>query len=111
MQTERERIQKGFEEMRGILDREERRELFQLEDDQVHVLDNLAMAKDQVAQQRQYMRELVSGLQCHNYESSVRTLPVRLGTEPLYTRSGENTEMTFPSPVGPCTFFLIKRFL
>ncbi|XP_016070468.1 PREDICTED: E3 ubiquitin-protein ligase TRIM22-like isoform X2 [Miniopterus natalensis] len=73
--TERERIQKGFEEMRGILDREERRELFQLEDDQVHVLDNLAMAKDQVAQQRQYMRELASGLQCHNYESSVRTLP------------------------------------
>ncbi|XP_036284001.1 E3 ubiquitin-protein ligase TRIM22 isoform X1 [Pipistrellus kuhlii] len=74
MQTERERILKGFEEMRGILDREEKRELQKLDDNEVHVLDNLAVAKDQMAQQSQYMRELISDLQRHMCEASVDTL-------------------------------------
>ncbi|KAM8815842.1 E3 ubiquitin-protein ligase TRIM22-like isoform 1-T2 [Rhynchonycteris naso] len=71
MQTERERILKGFDEMRGILDREEQRELQKLEEEDVNVLDNLAVAKDQLAVQKQYMRELSSDLQHHMWESSL----------------------------------------
>ncbi|XP_053781615.1 E3 ubiquitin-protein ligase TRIM22 isoform X3 [Desmodus rotundus] len=37
IQTERERILKGFEEMRGILDKEEQKELQKLEEDEVNV--------------------------------------------------------------------------
>ncbi|XP_008158664.1 E3 ubiquitin-protein ligase TRIM22-like [Eptesicus fuscus] len=74
MQTERERILNGFEEMRGILDQEEKRELQKLDDNEVHVMDNLAVAKDQVIQQKQYMRELISDLQHHMCESSIDKL-------------------------------------
>lgn len=74
METERERILKGFEEMRDILDKEEKRELQKLDDNEVHVLDNLAMAKDQVVQQRQYTRELISDLQHHMCEPSMDRL-------------------------------------
>ncbi|XP_074191996.1 E3 ubiquitin-protein ligase TRIM22 [Rhinolophus sinicus] len=74
MQTERQKILKGFEEMRGVLDREERKELQKLEEDEVNVLDNLAAAKDQVAQQRQYMSELILDLQRQIWGSSLDTL-------------------------------------
>ncbi|XP_019523961.1 PREDICTED: E3 ubiquitin-protein ligase TRIM22-like isoform X1 [Hipposideros armiger] len=74
MQTERQKILEGFDEMRGILDREQQRELQKLEDDEVNVLDNLAVAKDQVAQQRQYMGELILDLQHQIWGSSIDTL-------------------------------------
>uniref|UniRef100_A0A671ER61 Tripartite motif containing 22 n=1 Tax=Rhinolophus ferrumequinum TaxID=59479 RepID=A0A671ER61_RHIFE len=74
MHTERQKILKGFDEMRGALDREERKELQKLEEDEVNVLDNLAAAKDQVAQQRQYMSELISDLQHQIRESTLDTL-------------------------------------
>ncbi|KAK1336016.1 hypothetical protein QTO34_003816 [Cnephaeus nilssonii] len=111
MLTERERILNGFEEMRGILDREEKRELQKLDDNEVHVMDNLAVAKDQVIQQKQYMRELISDLQHHMCESSIDKLQVGLRMEILYMRFGGITEITLPSPLGPCTFFLIEKFL
>ncbi|KAF6106847.1 hypothetical protein HJG60_019537 [Phyllostomus discolor] len=74
MQTERERILQGFEQMRGILDKEEQRELQKLEEDDVNVLDNLTMAKDQMVQQKQYMSELASDLQRHMHESTIDML-------------------------------------
>ncbi|XP_053781598.1 tripartite motif-containing protein 5 isoform X3 [Desmodus rotundus] len=74
MQTERERILKGFEGMRGILDKEEQRELQKLEEDEVNVLDSLTVAKDQMVQQKQYMSELVSDLHRHMRESTVDML-------------------------------------
>ncbi|XP_054436639.1 E3 ubiquitin-protein ligase TRIM22-like [Pteronotus mesoamericanus] len=74
MQTERERILQGFEEMRGILDREEQRELQKLEEDEENVLGDLTVAIDQVVQQRQYLSELVSDLQRHMCESSPEML-------------------------------------
>lgn len=74
MQMERERILKGFEEMRGVLDREERKELYSLEEDEVNVQMNLAVARDEVVQQRQYMQELISDLQRHMCESSLDML-------------------------------------
>lgn len=76
MQTERQKILKGFGEMRGILDSEEKKELQKLEENEVNVLDNLAVAKDQVAQQKQYMRELISDLKHQMQGSSIDTLQV-----------------------------------
>lgn len=46
----------------------------------MNVLDNLAVAKDQVAQQKQYMRELISDLKRLMQGSSIDTLQVGLGT-------------------------------
>lgn len=66
--------------MRGILDSEEKKELQKLEENEVNVLDNLAVAKDQVAQQKQYMRELISDLKRLMQGSSIDTLQVGLGT-------------------------------
>lgn len=80
MQTEKQKILKGFNEMRGILDSEEKKELQKLEENEVNVLDNLAVAKDQVAQQKQYMRELISDLKRLMQGSSIDTLQVGLGT-------------------------------
>lgn len=80
MQTEKQKILKGFNEMRGILDSEEKKELQKLEENEVNVLDNLAVAKDQVAQQKQYMRELISDLKRLMQGSSMDTLQVGLGT-------------------------------
>lgn len=79
MQTEKQKILKGFNEMRGILDSEEKKELQKLEENEVNVLDNLAVAKDQVAQQKQYMRELISDLKRLMQGSSIDTLQVGLG--------------------------------
>uniref|UniRef100_G1PIE7 Tripartite motif containing 22 n=1 Tax=Myotis lucifugus TaxID=59463 RepID=G1PIE7_MYOLU len=84
MQTERERILEGFKEMRAVLNKEEKRELQKLDDNEVHVLDNLAVAKDQVVQQGQYTRELISDLQRHMCESSMDRLQ---GLGGLYARS------------------------
>nr|XP_019611377.1 PREDICTED: E3 ubiquitin-protein ligase TRIM22-like [Rhinolophus sinicus] len=74
MEIERQRILEGFDEMRGILDREEWMELQKLEEDEVHVRENLAAAEDQVAQQRQYVSELILYLQCQIWGSSLDTL-------------------------------------
>ncbi|XP_015415684.1 PREDICTED: E3 ubiquitin-protein ligase TRIM22 [Myotis davidii] len=45
-----------------------------LDDNEVHVVDNLSVAKDQLVQQRQYTRELISDLQRHMCESSMDRL-------------------------------------
>ncbi|XP_019523971.1 PREDICTED: E3 ubiquitin-protein ligase TRIM22-like [Hipposideros armiger] len=74
MQTERQRILEWFDEMRGILDQEERKELQKLEDDEVNVLNDLAVAKDQLAWQRQCMRELILDLQHQIWGLSIDTL-------------------------------------
>ncbi|KAM5315862.1 E3 ubiquitin-protein ligase TRIM22-like isoform 1-T4 [Glossophaga mutica] len=74
MQNERERIVQGFEEMRGILDKEERRELKKLDEDEMNVLRDLTEAIDQVVQQKQSLSKLISDLQCHMSELSVDML-------------------------------------
>nr|ABV69894.1 TRIM22 [Plecturocebus moloch]ACA53504.1 tripartite motif-containing 22 (predicted) [Plecturocebus moloch] len=74
IQTERQKILKGFNEMRAILDSEEQRELQKLEEGEVNVLDNLAAAKDQLVQQRQYASKLISDLQQRIRGSSVEML-------------------------------------
>ncbi|XP_054581158.1 E3 ubiquitin-protein ligase TRIM22-like [Eptesicus fuscus] len=75
-QAETERIRKGFDEMRDILDREEQRELQKLREDEVHVMENLAV----VSQQKQFTRELISDLQHHMCELSIDTLQDMINT-------------------------------
>ncbi|XP_014695136.2 E3 ubiquitin-protein ligase TRIM22-like [Equus asinus] len=74
MQTERQRILKGFNEMRGILDSLEQKELRKLEEDEVTVLENLVAAKDQLVQQSQYIKELIAELERQTCVSSIDTL-------------------------------------
>lgn len=96
MQTERQRILKGFNEMRCILDSLEQKELQKLEEDEVNVLENLVAAKDQLVQQSQYMRELISDLERQMWGSSIDTLRVRFRMELLHVRfSGKHRGLTF----------------
>ncbi|XP_032216272.1 E3 ubiquitin-protein ligase TRIM22 isoform X1 [Mustela erminea] len=74
MQTERQRILKGFNDMRATLDSEEKRVLQKLEEDEVNVLDNLVVARDQLAQQKQCLRELISDIEHQIWRSSVDTV-------------------------------------
>ncbi|XP_011818978.1 PREDICTED: E3 ubiquitin-protein ligase TRIM22 isoform X2 [Colobus angolensis palliatus] len=71
---ERQKILKGFNEMRVILDSEEQKELQKLEEGEVNVLDNLAAARDQLVQQRQDASKLISDLQRRLRGSSVEML-------------------------------------
>ncbi|XP_033063856.1 E3 ubiquitin-protein ligase TRIM22 [Trachypithecus francoisi] len=74
IQIERQKILKGFNEMRVILDSEEQKELQKLEEGEVNVLDNLAAARDQLVQQRQDASKLISDLQRRLKGSSVEML-------------------------------------
>ncbi|GAB5577502.1 tripartite motif-containing protein 6 isoform X1 [Prionailurus iriomotensis] len=70
MQTERQRILKEFNEMKGLLDSKEKRVLQKLEEDKVNVLDNLVVARDQLDWQRQYLRGLISHIEHQIWWSS-----------------------------------------
>ncbi|XP_060461800.1 E3 ubiquitin-protein ligase TRIM34 [Panthera onca] len=63
IQTERQRIRTEFNQLRSILDSEEQRELQKLEEEEKRILDNLAEAEDDLAQQNQLVKELISDLE------------------------------------------------
>ncbi|XP_052011863.1 tripartite motif-containing protein 34A isoform X3 [Apodemus sylvaticus] len=63
IQTERERIQRGFNQLRRILDEEEQRELNRLREEEQMILDSLARAEAELAQQSQLVEELISDLE------------------------------------------------
>uniref|UniRef100_A0A8C0K8H2 Tripartite motif containing 22 n=1 Tax=Canis lupus dingo TaxID=286419 RepID=A0A8C0K8H2_CANLU len=86
MQSERQRILKGFNEMRDILNSEEKKVLQKLEEDEVNVLDNLIVARDQFAQQKQCLRELISDIEHQIWGSSVDTVQF-LPVTPQYSTS------------------------
>lgn len=110
MQTERQRILKGFNDMRATLDSEEKRVLQKLEEDEVNVLDNLVVARDQLARQKQCLRELISDIEHQIWGSSVDTVQVRLGLELHMMRFRVNRERIFSSLLGPQTCFLMVTF-
>ncbi|KAM9658628.1 E3 ubiquitin-protein ligase TRIM34 isoform 1-T1 [Trichechus inunguis] len=74
IQTERQRIQAEFNHLRGILDSEELRELQKLEEEERKVLDNLAETEDELVQQSQLVRELISDLELRCQWSTVELL-------------------------------------
>uniref|UniRef100_G3UAW7 Tripartite motif containing 34 n=1 Tax=Loxodonta africana TaxID=9785 RepID=G3UAW7_LOXAF len=79
IQTERQRIQAEFNHLRGILASEELRELRKLEEEERKVLDNLAEAEDELVQQSQLARELISDLERRGQWSTVELLQDRSG--------------------------------
>ncbi|KAK2100838.1 E3 ubiquitin-protein ligase trim34 [Saguinus oedipus] len=74
VQTERQRIQTEFDQLRRILNSEEQRELQRLEEEEKKTLDNLAEAEDDLAQQKQLVRELISDVECRSQWSTVELL-------------------------------------
>uniref|UniRef100_A0A8D2AVF0 RING-type E3 ubiquitin transferase n=1 Tax=Sciurus vulgaris TaxID=55149 RepID=A0A8D2AVF0_SCIVU len=66
VQTERERIQTEFNHLRRILDSEEQRELQRLDGEEKMILDRLAEAEDELVQQTQLVKELISDLECRS---------------------------------------------
>ncbi|XP_074257123.1 E3 ubiquitin-protein ligase TRIM34 [Saimiri boliviensis] len=74
IQTEKQRIQTEFDQLRRILDSEEQRELKRLEDEEKKTLDNLAEAEDDLVQQKQLVRELISDVECRSQWSTVELL-------------------------------------
>lgn len=77
IQTERQRIRTEFNQLRSILDSEEQRELQKLEEEEKRILDNLAEAEDDLAQQNQLVKELISDLEHRSEWPTVDLLQVR----------------------------------
>lgn len=63
IQTERQKIQRGFNQLRRILDTEEQRELNRLREEEQMILASLAGAEAELAQQSQLVEELISDLE------------------------------------------------
>ncbi|XP_077631664.1 E3 ubiquitin-protein ligase TRIM34 isoform X1 [Crocuta crocuta] len=69
--AEKQRIRTGFNWLRSILDSEEQRELQTLEEEEKRILDNLAEAEADLAQQNQLVKELISDLELRSEWPSV----------------------------------------
>ncbi|KAL1774292.1 tripartite motif-containing protein 6 [Sigmodon hispidus] len=63
IQTERQRIQTGFNQLRRILEEEEQRELKRLGEEEQLILNSLAEAEAELAQQSHLVEELISDLE------------------------------------------------
>ncbi|XP_025122301.2 E3 ubiquitin-protein ligase TRIM34 isoform X1 [Bubalus kerabau] len=74
IQTERQRIQTEFNQLRSILDSEERRELQKLEEEEKKTLDSLAVAEAELVQQGELLKELISDLERRSEWSAVELL-------------------------------------
>ncbi|KAL4697026.1 hypothetical protein H8959_002724 [Pygathrix nigripes] len=74
VQIERQRIQTEFEQLRSILNSEEQRELQRLEEEEKKRLDKFAEAEDELVQQKQLVRELISDVECRSQWSAMELL-------------------------------------
>ncbi|XP_004418370.1 PREDICTED: tripartite motif-containing protein 34 [Ceratotherium simum simum] len=74
IQTERQRIQTEFNQLRSILDSEEKIELQKLEEEGKKTLDKLAEAEDELVQQNQLVKELISDLERRSEWSTMEML-------------------------------------
>ncbi|XP_013367455.1 PREDICTED: tripartite motif-containing protein 34 isoform X3 [Chinchilla lanigera] len=72
--TERQRIRGEFFWLRSILNIEEQIELHRLEEEEKKTLDSLAQAEDELAQQSQVLKELISDLERRSQWSTVEVL-------------------------------------
>uniref|UniRef100_A0A2K6FJ17 RING-type E3 ubiquitin transferase n=2 Tax=Propithecus coquereli TaxID=379532 RepID=A0A2K6FJ17_PROCO len=79
VQTERQRIQAEFNQLRSILNSEEERELQRLEEEEKMTLDNLSEAEDELVQQKQLVKELISELERRAQWSTMELLQDRSG--------------------------------
>ncbi|CAK6449103.1 unnamed protein product [Pipistrellus nathusii] len=74
IQTEKQRIQTEFNQLRSILDSEEQRELQKLEEEETKTLHDLAEAENELVQQSQLLEELISDLECRSEWSALELL-------------------------------------
>ncbi|KAF6334583.1 tripartite motif containing 34 [Rhinolophus ferrumequinum] len=74
IQTERQRIQTEFNQLRRILDSEEQKELEKLEEEEKKTLEGLAEAEDELLQQSQLLKELISDLERRSEWSTMELL-------------------------------------
>lgn len=82
MEPERHRIQKQFDQLRSILDREEQRQLKKLEEEERKGLNIIAEAEGELMQQSQSLRELISDLERRCQGSTTELLQVGIAKEP-----------------------------
>lgn len=82
MEPERHRIQKQFDQLRSILDKEEQRQLRKLEEEERKGLSVIAEAEGELLQQSQSLRELISDLERRCQGSMTELLQVRAAKEP-----------------------------
>lgn len=69
IESETQRIQAGFKQLRGILDDEEQKELLKLKNETGDVLHNLAEAENELVEQRQLVSSVISDLE-HRLQGS-----------------------------------------
>lgn len=74
IQMERQRIQTEFNQLRSILDSEEQKELQKLEEEETKTLDGLAEAENELAQQSELLKELISDLERRSEWSAMELL-------------------------------------
>ncbi|KFO37633.1 Tripartite motif-containing protein 34 [Fukomys damarensis] len=74
IQMERQRIQREFNQLRRILDNEEQRELQRLEEEEKKTLNSLSQAEDELVQQSQVVKELISDLELRGQWSALELL-------------------------------------
>ncbi|KAL2806630.1 tripartite motif-containing protein 34 isoform 3, partial [Daubentonia madagascariensis] len=84
VQMERQRIQAEFNQLRSILNGEEQRELQKLEEEEKMTLDNLTEAEDELVQQSQLVKELISELERRGQWSAMELLQDRSGIMKWY---------------------------
>ncbi|CAO2582546.1 Tripartite motif-containing protein 34A [Lemmus lemmus] len=80
IQAERQRIQIGFDQLRRILNEEEQRELKRLGEEEQLILDSLAEAEAELAQQSQLVQELISDLELRCQWPGTELLQVGMST-------------------------------
>lgn len=93
IQNERHSVHDGFKQLRGILDSEEQRELQKLKKEEGEALHYLAEAENELVQQKQLVKVLISDLERRLKGSKMEMLQVRLGMKPSHLRFEENENL------------------
>lgn len=81
-QHERQNVEAEFKKLRAILDSEERKELQKLKAEQTAILCTMANSENELVQQSQLVRSLISDIEHRLQGSTVQMLQVRLGKKP-----------------------------
>lgn len=77
-QHERQNVQAEFKKLREILDSEERKELQKLKAEETAILCTMANSENELVQQSQLMRDLISDVEHHLQEPKNKMLQVKL---------------------------------
>lgn len=90
IQSEKQRIQTEFNQLRSILDSEEQRELQKLEEEETKTLHDLAEAENELVQQSQLLEELISDLELRSEWSALELLQVKRVTQSEILKTPSN---------------------